>query len=105
MKVVITRNDTYNIVKETEVNSMAVKLRKQGNSAVLSVPAEYNFEVGTEFNPTLNDDGSLLFTPVEKHVNYFERQEWQDFDLAKETAELGFDGDDIKPVGREVIEW
>lgn len=43
---------------------MTVKTRIQGNALVITLPKSLDIKVGAQFEPTKNEDGSIVLTPV-----------------------------------------
>ncbi|WP_407888722.1 type II toxin-antitoxin system PemI/MazE family antitoxin [Levilactobacillus sp. N40-8-2] len=82
--------------------SKTVTLRKSGNSRVLTLPADFDVNIGTEFEVSKAEDGSVIYRPLE-HQNIFDSQEWQEYDY---QSDLNNDPElsELNPVGKENIE-
>ncbi|AUJ32872.1 MAG: AbrB family transcriptional regulator [Liquorilactobacillus nagelii] len=58
---------------------MTVKTRKQGNSIMVTIPAEFNIGVNAEYEPIIDANGVISFMPVRS--NLFKQN--PDYDLRK----------------------
>ncbi|WP_010579752.1 type II toxin-antitoxin system PemI/MazE family antitoxin [Liquorilactobacillus vini] len=58
---------------------MTVKTRKQGNSIMITIPAEFNIGVNAEYEPIIDENGVISFMPVQG--NLFKQN--PDYDLRK----------------------
>ncbi|QYH55209.1 type II toxin-antitoxin system PemI/MazE family antitoxin [Liquorilactobacillus nagelii] len=58
---------------------MTVKTRKQGNSIMITIPAEFNIGVNAEYEPIIDVNGVISFMPVRS--NLFKQN--PDYDLRK----------------------
>lgn len=58
---------------------MTVKTRKQGNSIMITIPAEFNIGVNAEYEPIIDANGVISFMPVRS--NLFKQN--PDYDLRK----------------------
>lgn len=58
---------------------MTVKTRKQGNSIMITIPAEFNIGVNDEYEPIIDENGVISFMPVRS--NLFKQN--LDYDLRK----------------------
>ncbi|MFT8424286.1 MAG: AbrB family transcriptional regulator [Liquorilactobacillus sp.] len=58
---------------------MTVKTRKQGNSIMVTIPAEFNIGVNAEYEPIIDENGVISFMPVRS--NLFKQN--PDYDLRK----------------------
>ncbi|WEV43823.1 AbrB family transcriptional regulator [Lactobacillus sp. ESL0684] len=75
-----------------------VKTRKQGNSLMITIPAEFKVEANAEYQPVMEDNGVISFIP--KHDNIFAQN--PEYDLRAAIKELGVsDNGDL--VGREDV--
>lgn len=64
---------------------MNVKLRRIGNSRILTIPQGINI-VSTEY--TVKNDGmKIVFTPVMKKKNVFATKDWKNYDYQKDIDE------------------
>lgn len=64
---------------------MIVKLRKIGNSNVLTVPEGIKV-VSNEYT-VKNDGDNIVFTPVIKKQNIFATDDWKNYDYQKDMHE------------------
>ena len=64
---------------------MIVKLRKIGNSKVLTVPEGIKV-VSNEYT-VKNDGDNIVFTPVIKKQNIFATDDWKNYDYQKDMHE------------------
>lgn len=77
---------------------MSVKTRKQGNSLMITVPADFKIKENMEYEPVLEDNGVLAFIPV--HHNIFEEN--ADYDFKGAHRKMGLT-DTSAPVGNENV--
>ncbi|WP_125711573.1 type II toxin-antitoxin system PemI/MazE family antitoxin [Companilactobacillus kedongensis] len=77
---------------------MTIKTRKQGNSLIITVPAEFKIGENVEFNPMLDDNGVISFVPV--HKNLFAQH--PEYDLKNAIKKINI-GDNGSAVGKENI--
>lgn len=77
---------------------MTVKTRKQGNSVMITVPANFKVKENTEYTPVLDENGVISFIPV--HENIFSKN--PEFDLRKALNQLNLD-DNGKVIGKENV--
>ncbi|MFD1550135.1 type II toxin-antitoxin system PemI/MazE family antitoxin [Levilactobacillus fuyuanensis] len=77
---------------------MTVKTRKQGNSLMITIPADFKVDENVEYKPVLDDNGILSFVPV--HQNIFSQNPNYDFKMAIDQMGLNDNG---KLVGKENV--
>ncbi|MDN2454358.1 AbrB family transcriptional regulator [Lactobacillus sp. UCMA15818] len=75
---------------------MTVKTRKQGNSIMVTIPAEFNIGVNAEYEPIIDENGVISFMPVRS--NLFKQN--PDYDLRKAINDEKIP-DNGKLVGKE----
>mgnify|MGYP003362181593 FL=1 len=75
---------------------MTVKTRKQGNSLMIAIPVEFKVEENAEYEPMIDENGVLSFTPV--HQNIFGQNSNYDFKAAMKQMNLTDNG---KAIGKE----
>lgn len=47
---------------------MTVKTRKQGNSIMVTIPAEFNVGINVEYEPIIDENGVISFMPVRSNL-------------------------------------
>lgn len=80
---------------------MTVKLRNVGNSKTLTVPK--NIRTTSDEYEVKNIGQTIVFTPVQKHVNIFSTSEWQNYDYQNDIKK-DMALQDVKSVGKEIID-
>lgn len=80
---------------------MTVKLRNVGNSKTLTVPKSIK-TVSNEYE-VKNVGRTIVFTPVEKHVNIFSTPEWANYDYQRDI-ENDSELQEVRPIGKEIID-
>lgn len=86
---------------QKEADSMTVKLRNVGNSKTLTVPK--NIRTTSDEYEVKNIGQTIVFTPVQKHVNIFSTSEWQNYDYQNDIKK-DMALQDVKSVGKEIID-
>lgn len=78
-----------------------IKLRKSGNSKVLSVPSELQPRSNVRYKVQTNKLHQLIYTPVDnKKTNLFDTGKWKKFNRRKYLKRIGL-GSNTNLVGRE----
>lgn len=77
---------------------MTVKARKQGNSLMVTIPAEIHMQEGTEFHVVEEENGVISFVPV--HQNIFAQHMEYDVKAGIRSLDLGDNG---STVGKENV--
>ncbi|MCI2018822.1 MAG: AbrB family transcriptional regulator [Lentilactobacillus buchneri] len=77
---------------------MTVKTRKQGNSLMITIPADFKIGENVEFTPVLDDNGIISFVPVNKNI--FAQN--PDYDVQKAIRSMNLD-DNGKAIGKENV--
>ncbi|KRN81599.1 type II toxin-antitoxin system PemI/MazE family antitoxin [Ligilactobacillus acidipiscis] len=77
---------------------MTVKTRKQGNSVMITVPANFKIKENTEYQPIMDENGIISFVPV--HQNIFEKN--PEYDLRTAIKGLNLQ-DNTELVGKENV--
>ncbi|GEP72750.1 hypothetical protein LRA02_16180 [Lentilactobacillus rapi] len=77
---------------------MIVKTRKQGNSLMITIPAEFKIDENVEFTPIKDENGVISFVPV--HRNIFEQN--PDYDFKKAIKQMKIQ-DNGKNIGKENV--
>lgn len=67
-----------------------IKVRKQGNSAMITVPAKFKIKTGTEFIPELRANG-IFYRFTQKEDNFFNFDE----DILSDLIQEGFSGQNL----------
>lgn len=80
---------------------MTVKLRKVGNSNILTVPSDIKI-TGVEYT-VKNVGNAIVFIPIIKRKNIFATKDWKEYDYEKDI-ENDPALQSLNPVGREVID-
>ncbi|BDR61211.1 type II toxin-antitoxin system PemI/MazE family antitoxin [Lactobacillus xylocopicola] len=70
---------------------MTVKIRKQGNSLMVTVPAGFNIKENAEYSPVMDANGIISYVPV--HKNLFEQFPDYDFKTAIRKMNLNDNGE------------
>lgn len=81
-----------------EMFVMTVKARKQGNSLMITVPADFKVKENAEYQPVMDSNGILSFIPT--HKNIFEQNPDYDFQAALKEMNLADNGE---IVGKENV--
>ncbi|GHP13581.1 hypothetical protein YK48G_10060 [Lentilactobacillus fungorum] len=79
-----------------------VKVRKSGNSLVLTVPTQVGVTEGEEYKASKLADGTIIYEPT-NHTNIFATKEAQDYDF---QADVQNDPElqPVDPVGLERLD-
>lgn len=67
-----------------------IKVHKQGNSAMITVPAKFKIKTGTEFIPELRANG-IFYRFVQKEDNFFDFDE----DILSDLIQEGISGEQL----------
>ncbi|WP_334333338.1 hypothetical protein [Companilactobacillus sp. HBUAS59544] len=82
--------------------SKEVRLRKSGNSLILTVPSGVKDKVGAKYSVSTKEDGTIIYKPV-KHVNVFSTKKFMEHDFHKDMEEIP-ETMELRPVGREKLQ-
>ncbi len=77
---------------------MTVKTRKQGNSLVITIPADFKIRENKEYQPMIDENGILSFIPTRKNIY----EQAADYDFKKAFKEMGL-SDNGEMVGKENV--
>lgn len=78
---------------------MVVKLKRVGNSKILTVPKD--IRITSDEYEVKNVNDTIVFTPVKKHSNVFSTASWKNYDYQKDIKnDLALQS--IKLVAREI---
>lgn len=80
------------------------KIRKVGNSMVITVPKSLNFKEGETFTLKTDETGESLIYKKTKSTNPWENGQFEDFDFLANMQEVGNYGKS-SDVGKENVEW
>lgn len=77
-----------------------IKLRKSGNSYVLSVPSKFQPKGRVSYKVQETRSHQIIYTPVHKQVNLFDTPKWRHFNRRSYLKKTGV-GTDTNLVGKE----
>lgn len=85
---------------------MEVKVRRQGNSNVFTIPKNIKVTTDTKYNVYQDNDGNIIYEPMKKVIyDIWSDSNFENIDFEKlrkqEFADLGYNLREITPIGKE----
>jgi len=87
---------------------MIIKARHQGNSTIVTIPKHFKVPRDTEFNVQQDNDGTIIYTPINKKVyDLWSDPKLNSLDYSKlrcdELEDLGYNPRNTLPTSKEKI--